>query len=364
MRLSLMPLRPRAPDAARGAVLALLLGCAMPALSASPGWAEFAGRVAAGPHSQVLSDCHDAVATAGVTVEQSDFKPVAPGSNPGTCKRADDYLSGRLPSAEFKLAELALNRAYLAPPPDLTKFIAEDAKSVGGPYRYGVEVATPGLSLRGGKASHGVLENLPDGRKVWRMELVSPGALSLDLAFAKLWLPAGAELFITSRDGKVTRGPIRAADVQADGRYYSAYVPGDSAIIEVAMTAAALAGTEIRVANVAHGYRSIFAAAQGQKSGSCNVDVVCSLGNQWRDQIDSVGHYTARSAGSSFVCSGQLIANTRGDTTPYFLTANHCLSSEAVADSVVVYWNFQSSTCRTPGSGASGTPLPNTIATH
>ena len=348
----------------RGVAVALLLGCALPALAVSPGWAEFAGRVAVGPDSLALSDCSGAVASAEVKIEKSDFKPVPASAAKNGCKRADDYLSGRLPSGDFKLAALPLDRAYLAPPPDRSKFIAEDAKAVGVPLRYGVEVATPGLSLRGGKASHGVLETLADGRRVWRVELVSPGAMSLDVAFAKLWLPAGAELFITSKDGKVTRGPIRAGDVQADGRYYSAFVPGDSAIIEVAMTPAALAGTEIRVANVAHAYRSIFAAAGGQKSGSCNVDVVCPLGNQWRDQIDSVGHYTLRSGGSSFVCTGQLIANTRGDTTPYFLTANHCLSTEAVADTVVVYWNFQSPTCRTPGSASSGTPLPSSIATH
>jgi hypothetical protein len=199
---------------------------------------------------------------------------------------------------------------------------------------------------------------------VWRVEVVSPGAHSLEFGFAKLALPDGAEAFIRSRDGSVSRGPIRAADVQPDGRFFSAFVPGDSAILEVAMTAAAFAATEVRVANVAHAYRNIFDALRGNKSGSCNVDTICPLGDAWRDQIDAVGHYTLRVDGSSAVCTGTLIANTRGDTTPYFLTANHCLSTEAVADTVVVYWNFQSSTCRTPGSAASGTPLPRSIATH
>jgi hypothetical protein len=262
------------------------------------------------------------------------------------------------------LASSPSYRTYLASPPDLSKFIAEDGKANQAPYRYGVEVATPGLYLQGGKPSHGVIETLPDGRHVWRVEVVSPGAHSLEFGFAKLALPDGAEAFIRSRDGSVSRGPIRAADVQPDGRFFSAFVPGDSAILEVAMTAAAFAATEVRVANVAHAYRNIFDALRGNKSGSCNVDTICPLGDAWRDQIDAVGHYTLRVDGSSAVCTGTLIANTRGDTTPYFLTANHCLSTEAVADTVVVYWNFQSSTCRTPGSAASGTPLPRSIATH
>jgi len=59
-----------------------------------------------------------------------------------------------------------------------------------------------------------------------------------------------------------------------------------------------------------------------------------------------------------------LLANTANSTTPYFLTANHCMSTQTVAGTIVVYWNYQSSTCRTPGSSSSGSPLSKTIATH
>jgi hypothetical protein len=300
------------------------------------------------------------------------FSPVFRSLVPGSVLALTWLLAGALPAlasspdntGDVGAATPPVYSTYLASPPDLSKFIAEDGKSNQAPYRYGVEVATPGLHLQGGKPSHGVIETLPDGRRVWRVEVVSPGARSLEFAFAKLALPDGAEAFIRSRDGSVSRGPIRAADVQPDGRFFSAFVPGDSAILEVAMAAAAIATTEVRVANVAHAYRDIFDALRGNKSGSCNVDTICPLGDAWRDQIDAVGHYTLRIDGSSAVCTGTLIANTRGDTTPYFLTANHCLSTEAVADTVVVYWNYQSSTCRAPGSAASGTPLPNSIATH
>src|SRR5690606_8248541 len=60
----------------------------------------------------------------------------------------------------------------------------------------------------------------------------------------------------------------------------------------------------------------------------------------------------------SFVCTGTLVANTAGTPVPYFLTANHCVSTETVAQTMRIYWNYQSATCRTPGSGASGSSLP------
>ncbi|MCL4106271.1 UNVERIFIED_CONTAM: hypothetical protein GTU68_061113 [Idotea baltica] len=53
-------------------------------------------------------------------------------------------------------------------------------------------------------------------------------------------------------------------------------------------------------------------------------------------------------------CSGALINNARNDCTPYFLTANHCGVSNGNAASMVVYWNYENTTCRQPGSSASG----------
>ena len=53
-------------------------------------------------------------------------------------------------------------------------------------------------------------------------------------------------------------------------------------------------------------------------------------------------------------CSGSLINTTENDCTPYFLTAFHCELRQNNAATVVVYWNFENSTCRPPGSAASG----------
>ncbi|MCL4116874.1 UNVERIFIED_CONTAM: hypothetical protein GTU68_060625 [Idotea baltica] len=54
------------------------------------------------------------------------------------------------------------------------------------------------------------------------------------------------------------------------------------------------------------------------------------------------------------ICSGALVNNVRNDCTPYFLTAKHCEVTANNAASVVVYWNYQQTTCRTPGSATSG----------
>ncbi len=60
------------------------------------------------------------------------------------------------------------------------------------------------------------------------------------------------------------------------------------------------------------------------------------------------------STGGSTFCTGSLVNDTAGDRKMYFMTANHCTITSANAASLVVYWNFQNSFCRTPGSTASG----------
>ena len=78
--------------------------------------------------------------------------------------------------------------------------------------------------------------------------------------------------------------------------------------------------------------------------------------------MSAVGQYTFSSGGSSFVCTGTLIANAAVTATPYFLTANHCMSTQAVAGTIVVYWNYQGANCR--ATSTSGTSLAKTISSH
>ena len=46
-----------------------------------------------------------------------------------------------------------------------------------------------------------------------------------------------------------------------------------------------------------------------------------------------------------YVCTGTLLNNVAQDGTPYFLTANHCVDTQAVAQTVEVYWFYQTTSC-------------------
>ena len=83
-------------------------------------------------------------------------------------------------------------------------------------------------------------------------------------------------------------------------------------------------------------------------SGYCNIDVACT---------DWIGSYAERSVAKmlftegwyTYLCTGTIL-NDLDPTTqiPYFITAHHCISTQAAASNLITYWNFQKSRCYGP----------------
>jgi lysyl endopeptidase len=165
-------------------------------------------------------------------------------------------------------------------------------------------------------------------------------------------------------DYAIVRGPFTAADNDAHGQFWSPILLGNEIVLELVLPADQLPEVKLILSSVNHGYTD-FKRSNSPLSGSCNLDVVCAAADgfpqvdAWREQIRSSGVYTL---GGTWMCSGALVNNTAQDMKPYFLTADHCGVSSGNAASVVVYWNFENSTCRQPGSPASGGPGDGSLA--
>jgi hypothetical protein len=191
-------------------------------------------------------------------------------------------------------------------------------------------------------AYSGTWEILAGGDRLWRLRVSSPGADSLNFGFTRFHLPSGARLFIYAADGSLVRGPFTDADNEAHRQFWSPVVPGESAVIELSVPSELERFVELELTAVNHGYRDLAEVLAGEKSGACNIDVVCPQGDDWRDQIRSVA---VISIGGYLTCSGFLVNNVREDPTPYFMTAYHCGLNSGTAPSLVVYWNFETSEC-------------------
>jgi len=232
-------------------------------------------------------------------------------------------------------------------PVDNAALLAEDARNAGPgiPVRF----ALP-LPVHVTPDSEGSWEPLAGDRMLWRLRVRSPDAVSLNLGFSRYFLPAGGSLILYSPDHKHLRGPFTDHDNEIHGELWTPIVPGDEVVIEIQLPAARWHELELVLSAVNHGYREFGRAA---KSGACNVDVVCPEGDGWRDEIRSVA---VISTGGSTFCTGFMVNNTALDLAPYFMTAAHCGITSGNAASLVVYWNYENSTCRPPGSAESGGP--------
>jgi hypothetical protein len=229
------------------------------------------------------------------------------------------------------------------PSVDLDAYRAEDARieasGVPAPFRFAAvheSDFTPDNS--------GTWEDLADGSSLWRLRIVSPDALSLNLGLDRFNLPSGATLWLYDADGAIVQGPYKPNDRNADGGLWTAVVLGDEVVVEVHVPTASRDRVDLRIAKVNHGYRGFgeSQASAAVKQGSCNIDVICPEGDPWRDQIRSVARIMI--TGSS-LCSGQLLNNTADDAAPFFLTAQHCVEFASEAPTVVFFWNYESSTC-------------------
>jgi lysyl endopeptidase len=262
----------------------------------------------------------------------------------------------------FAAAQVADADAALAAVPilelpaiDIDKALGEDlakAKLAPGPVRYALGHAVDDVVAGGEKSRGGRWETLADGRLRWQLEIHAPDAVSIDLGFKPFRLPAGAEMVVVDVHSGDKAGPFTDADNPRGGEFWTPIQRTDRVRIELTLPADKREFLKLQLDTVHHGYKDLVAAVR-QKSGSCNVDVVCPAGDAWRDEIRAVAvvahNDSATREGNS--CSGTFVRSTAPMAGPLFLSANHC---EIVGSSARVYFNFQNSTCRTPGSAASG----------
>ena len=268
------------------------------------------------------------------------------------------------PGLALGLAPLPAKQRIEIEPPAAAKLnaLADRPTGKGQPMQYGVVIPQSFTVQDAGRSDAGTWQTLPDGRWLWRLELRSPGAVSLELAFDRFFLPQGAELWFSSPDGSTVRGPWTDVDNPANGRFHTPLVWGDTALLELVVPAALRAQVSLRNRAVGWAFRDVMRGTSPyqSKSGSCNVDTRCPEGDPHREQIESVASYTFfdDAEPGTFTCTGQLLNNTAQDRRRLFSTANHCVSSATEADSAVLYWKYESPTCRAVGSAANGTPIP------
>ena len=260
----------------------------------------------------------------------------APAPAPARQATRLDYLAVE-PGLRIALAAPAAGR--LVPPP-----------AAGKPPRIGFHRALP-ARFRGELAGRLVWTELADGGVVGSLTVASPGAVAVRLALLAQ-LPAQAEIrfFNPAEPGRRFR-VVTAGDfhVLPDGELeplWSPVVKGAAIGIEVTLPSqAARAGFSLRLDKVSH--RTAQVPQVTSQGAQCpgQVDVQCRIGEFPAEHQNAVVRIEFEEDGWSGFCSATLLNNRSRDYSPYLLTANHCVSTPAVARTVVATWFYERPAC-------------------
>lgn len=181
---------------------------------------------------------------------------------------------------------------------------------------------------------------LENNNWVWRHRVEANKAVSLNFAFESFKMSKNSRVNIYSADLSKNIRSFTAKDNNAQNQLWTPVLLAEAVIIELVVPKNEIQNVQLQLTKVNQGYRKF--SESTEKSGSCNVDVVCSEGDDWEAEINSVA---VISTGGSTFCTGFMVNNTLNDKTPYFMTAKHCRISSSNASSLVTYWNFQKTTC-------------------
>ena len=226
---------------------------------------------------------------------------------------------------------------------DVAAYLAEDMQEAGKdiPYRFGAPI-----DVSFNMNNSGSWNRLADGSNIWRLEIISEGAYSLNLLYDEFYLPEGGRFFLYNSDQSSILGAFTSANNKSHRKFSTAPTPGDKVILEYYQPASVTEDAVIKISRVVHAYRNIFHRSIIDRvsgfgdAGSCNNNVNCAVGDEWQDQIRAVSMILT--SGGFRLCTGSLVNNVRNDGTPYYLTANHCLGGHA---SWIFMFNYDSPTC-------------------
>jgi hypothetical protein len=224
---------------------------------------------------------------------------------------------------------------------DTEKLIAEDkitAQMMDVPYRFGTVI-----NVSYNPSNSGTWDELSDGSRIWRLSIKSADALSIYTIFNDFYMPEGAKLFAYNSSKSIVLGAFTSMNNAEDKVFAIAPIPDNEIILEYYEPAAVKNQGRLFISQLVHGYKDIFGYVGMIDALACNININCPIGAPWVEQKRSVARMTFVDGAGSFLCTGALMNNTSNNRTQYFLTAQHCTSTNY--SSMVFYFNYESPTC-------------------
>ena len=186
-----------------------------------------------------------------------------------------------------------------------------------------------------------------DDDVTYLLGIESRGAYGIGLNFDRFFLTERAELFIYDLEKTFFIGSFTNLNNKDNQVFSTSIVKSDHIIIELTVPYDEIKDISLHIDSIIHDSTDILNYYDDSSLDSredCNINVICSEGDDWRDQINGA----VRVSMGAGLCSASIINNTANDRTPYVLFADHCVSGSP--NNYVIYFNYQSTSC----NGSSG----------
>ena len=162
---------------------------------------------------------------------------------------------------------------------------------------------------------------LPSGDFVYQYGIACKNAISINLVFDQFYLEREVNLYLVSPKTEKFIGAYTSLNNNSSNMLGTEILYDEQIIIEVFVPKEKDGKSVLKLNTIVHGFQDINALAKTlNKSGNCQIDVNCPLGEGWQNQRNGVAMMLK---GGAF-CTGSLIHNASGNVIPYFLSARHC----------------------------------------
>lgn len=294
---------------------------------------------------------------------QSVDSAVSPAVSPDTAELANRSLK-----LDFSAAPVVLR--IVLPAADAASQRSEAEARDHRPLQIGFPRAIPS-DYRGDLSPLIDWTSLDDGSIAGAVSVTSPGAQALRAAI-RAELGSGGEIrFFEGNAAEENTEQLTASqdfpvitreDFYENGEpevLWSPTVEGDTIGIEITLPSReAVSDFSLSIEQVSHIYVPMGSLGDVPEELECpnHIDVQCRVGSFSSNYDSAVARIVYVENGGTYLCSGTLL-NDAVDSTgiPYFLTANHCVSTGTVARTVEARWFHQLASCGGASTDSRGT---------
>lgn len=190
------------------------------------------------------------------------------------------------------------------------------------------------------------------GLQSLRIAFKSKGATFLRLNFLNYPVLENEKLIVYGDPDKGQAFEVKPHQANGSGSFWGPPVEGD--VIHLELISDAKTPPGIQIDRISVGFEKL---SNDTKESWCYFDPNCY--SQWSSLKSGIGQMVFSSGWAEYVCTGSVVMDTAETFSPWFLTANHCINNQNEASSLVVTWDFETTSCNGTVPNFWGLPRSN-----